>query len=128
MSSTSWDTAMMLVGLECPPRPVKTVPPREFVEFSAGYFNVHVNCLTKSGRKDAAVSDMRHMVRHWLRKSAPGLTLAEIARCTGWCDHSSVISSLKRHSDLMATDPRYRVQYTAFEQAVNRECFQIQKP
>lgn len=67
--------------------------------------------LTSKGRR-RVVADARHMVSSIIRELHPSFTFAAIGYFLGYRDHSTVISSIQKHEELVVVDPDYRDTHT----------------
>lgn len=108
---------MTLIGMPEIPEPDRARNPRgeirSMVKFAAQYFEVPITDITGKGR-DWPLVRCKHMIRGLARVRWPELSLNMIAEATGAADHSTIINSVKKHNDLMATDRSYVYDFNQF--------------
>lgn len=75
--------------------------------------------VLKGNRRLRDICDARHMAAALL--TYLGLNPTEIGRLLGGRDHTSILSGLRTHEDLIVTDFKYRTKYAAIKAAIEGE-------
>lgn len=124
----TWGTAMMLIGSGSPAPAVRAASPDDVLRFAEQHFGLATRSLSRAGKGSNALSDVKHMVRHYLHGVHPGgLSLNRIGKMVGMTDNTVTSRSIRKHADLMEVDGKYREAYKAFELAAWTRGFHIER-
>lgn len=80
--------------------------PQQIIEAVASFTGLTVEVMTSPGRQSRKVH-ARTLAAHEIRSSCVGYSLQDIGNLFGM-DHANIAHSLKRHRDLLQTDPAYQ--------------------
>ncbi len=101
-------------GGKAEPEDQTGVQPADIIGYTVSFFNLEDGCFSVKKRGSREYTDVKHMLRTVLRRKFPKMGLTEIAYLTCKTDHSTVISSLRKHDDGVRFNPEYRHEFERY--------------